>query len=208
MTQSDLFSASATIPAIVPSRKLHGRLVATLATDGADDFVTAAVPALDLTLEGIPGDRHFGFVRKSGSREPWYPRGTPIRSRRQLSILSVAELADIAAALGIPAASAEALGGNLVVEGIAALSFLPAGTRLHFESGAVVLVEHRNRPCRHAGAALAREHPGDERLEFDFVTVARNFRGLLASVEHPGIVAPGDVFEAVVPEQWLYGPMS
>ena len=58
-----------------------------------DTFVSEPLDVLGLTYDGIPGDRHAGLYRDSGPREPWYPRGTPMRNERQLSILSVEEAA-------------------------------------------------------------------------------------------------------------------
>ncbi len=196
--------ADGVTPALVPGQKLAGRLAGVYTADGGDGFVTARADELDLTLEGIPGDVHAGWSRKSGSREPWYQRGTIIRSRRQLSILSPPELAAIAAGLGVAEMRAEWLGGNLVVEGVPQLTFLPAGTRLHFDGGAVILVEHMNRPCRHAGAIVARAYPDRTGLDLAFVPVAKRLRGVLASVEHAGRIRPGEAIQIVVPEQWIY----
>ena len=194
----------APFPDILPQQRRRGRLVSVFSTDSRTSFVTTAREELELTLEGIPSDRHCGFVRKSGSREPWYPRGTPIRSRRQLSILSVEELGEIAHLMTVADVRAEWLGGNLLVEGIDRLTFLPFGTRLHFEGGAVVLGERQNRPCRHSGAVIAQHFPERGGLDLLFVESATRLRGLLASVERAGIIRPGEAFDAVIPEQWIY----
>jgi hypothetical protein len=65
-------------PEILPSRRLRGRVVGTYAVPfGNRDsgFVTTAMDALALTLEGIPGDRQCGLTRRAGGREPWYFSG-------------------------------------------------------------------------------------------------------------------------------------
>ena len=54
------------------------------------------VEALDLTFDGLAGDRHGGPTRRTGGREPWYPRRTEIRNERQISIVSRDELAVVA----------------------------------------------------------------------------------------------------------------
>ena len=59
---------------ILPVKKL-GQVAGVFAARGKD-FVTQAVDALKLGFEGIEGDIHAGHVRRSSSREPWYPRGT------------------------------------------------------------------------------------------------------------------------------------
>src|SRR5690349_21328217 len=87
-------------PDILPAQKLTARVAATFAARG-DDFVTQAVPHLNLGFDGIERDVHGGFTRRSGSREPWYERGTEIRNERQLSIVAADELATIAERMGI-----------------------------------------------------------------------------------------------------------
>lgn len=188
---------------IHPPRRLTAKLVATLATPETDDFETEPVERLELTLDGISGDRHAGFTREAGAREPWYRRGAEIRSGRQISIVSPEELWEIGYALGLPPLDAGWIGANLVVEGVARLSFLPAGTRLFFPSKASVIVEGQNAPCRHAGRAVARhtERPGDE---ISFPKAAKRLRGLVASVEHAGPVSAGDAVTIHLPEQWIY----
>lgn len=189
--------------AVHPGRRLTARLAQTFAVADAGSFETAPVAGLTLTLEGVPGDPHAGFTRRAGPREPWHPRGTEIRSGRQLSIVSVEELAEIAAALGRSAVEAGWIGADLVLEGLPSLSFLPAGTRLFFESGACVVVEAQNAPCRHAGRAIARRtgQPGDE---LSFPKIAKRLRGVVASVERAGEVTAGSGVVVRVPEQWLY----
>ena len=68
-------------------RKLKARVAGMFAARGKD-FVTQAVDALKLGFEGIESDIHAGYVRRSGGREPWYPRGTEMRNERQLSIVA------------------------------------------------------------------------------------------------------------------------
>ena len=179
------------------------RVVATLATVTPDDFETVAAESLTLTFEGVPGGRHAGFTRRSGGREPWYPRGTEMRSGRQISIVSAEELVEIASLLAVPAVAPSWIGANLVLEGLPRLSFLPAGTRLTFPSGAVVVIEAQNAPCRFAGRAIA-AHTGRPDAELGFPKVARRLRGVVASVERPGRISAGADVAAKIPEQWIY----
>lgn len=169
-------------------------------------FVTRAVEALELTLEGIPGDRHTGYSRGADARTPWFRRGEPIQNARQLSLVSVEDLEATAAELGLPDVDPDSLGANLLVEGMPAFSFLPRGTLLFFPSGATLCVTDQNAPCRHAGRSLAEHHPGDDRLEFRFVGAAKRRRGVVARVEKAGRIGAGESFEARIPEQWLWSP--
>ncbi len=194
--------------AIQPARKLSASLAGLLIADGKG-FPTRPVPEARLDLEGfvLPGlsiERHRGMARAADARVPWYPRGTPIRNSRQVSIVSSAELAEIARALDIPEVRPEWLGANLVVDGIESLSMLPRGSRLFFPGDAVVAVEDQNVPCRGPGRVIAAQHPGRAHLDLDFVNVARRLRGLVAWVERAGTVKAGDAVEIRLPEQWIY----
>lgn len=187
----------------VPRRKLQGT-VAGLYRATTDDFVTSLVEALDLTFEGIAGDIHAGQTRRSGGREPWYPRGTAMRNERQLTLLAPDELAAAAVDLGIPRIEPEWIGGNMLVEGIPDLSWLPPRTLLFFAGGATVKIDGDNVPCRASGRSIARHFTGRDDIDMGFVKAARHRRGLVAWVEKPGRVRTGETFEARLPEQWLY----
>lgn len=187
----------------IPAKKLKGRLGG-LYRASPDDFVTAAVDALDLTFEGIADDCHGGTTRRSGGREPWYPRGTPMRNERQLSLLSPDELRVAAELLDIPEIRPEWIGANMLIEGVANLTWLPPRTLLFFEGGVTLKVDGDNGPCRIAGRSIARHYEGRDDIEFGFVKAAKNRRGLVAWVEKPGHVAAGEAFEARLPEQWIY----
>ncbi|MGH7005498.1 MAG: MOSC domain-containing protein, partial [Alphaproteobacteria bacterium] len=100
---ADLFQAQ---DEIIASRKLSGRVEALFAAFGGE-FVTTPVRSLDLGFDGIAGDFHAGATRRSGGREPWYPRGTEMRNERQLSILAPDELETVAAGMGLPRLMAE-----------------------------------------------------------------------------------------------------
>ncbi len=169
-----------------------------------DTFVSEPLEVLNLSYDGIPGDRHAGLYRNSGPREPWYPRGTPMRNERQLSILSAEENAEVAAALAIDELRPEWIGGNILLSGVPQLSQLPPRTLLMFPSGATVRIDGDNGPCKKSGAAIAANVPGRPDLEFGFVKAAKHKRGLLGWVEREGEVRPGDVVRLRIWEQSLY----
>lgn len=169
-----------------------------------EGFVTAPVETLSLTFEGIPGDRHAGFTRPSGGREPWYTRGTEIRNERQITILSPDDLAEAAKGMEIDRIEPEWIGGNILLSGVPDLSYLPAGTLIYFESGATLAVQAMNGPCRFSGAEIAKHYPGREGLDLLFPKVARRLRGVLAWVEKPGTLRIGETARIQVLEQWIY----
>ena len=187
-------------------RRAATTLEATLAWAGwspGPDFVTQPVERLELTYEGIRGDVHAGLFRTSGAREPWYPRGTPMRNERQLSVLSLEELAEVAATMSIATLDPAWIGGNLVLSGIPELSSLPPRAILMFPSGAAIRIDGDNGPCRSSGRAIAAA-TGVPSHEFDFVKAAKHKRGLVGWVEREGAVSRGDSIKIRVWEQTLY----
>ena len=190
---------------ILPAKKLSARVAGIFAARG-EDFVTEAVDALQLGFDGIEGDVHSGYTRRSSSREPWYPRDTEMRNERQLSIVAADELAIVAGRMGIAEIKPEWIGANLVLDGVPRLSMLPSGTLLFFENGVTLKVDAQNGPCRIAGKSVA-EHAGMADVEAGallFPKVAKRLRGLVAWVEKPGTITAGEAVSVRVPEQWIY----
>ena len=187
----------------MPPQKLRGTLAGLFKAQGKD-FQTQPVSELPLTFEGIPGDFHAGFTRRSGGREPWYDRGTEMRNERQLSILSSEELRLVARRMEIPELKTEWIGGNLLVDGIPNLTRLPPRTVLFFDGGATIRVDGDNLPCRVAGRAIAAQFDGRDDLELAFPKQSDGMRGLVAWVEKQGTIKVGEGFEARIPPQRIY----
>jgi hypothetical protein len=205
MVMRDLFPETLPEPEIVPGRKLNAR-VAGLFTAPAAHFETQAVEAMPLGFDGIAGDFHAGFTRRSGGREPWYPRGTEMRNERQLTLVAPDELAIVAERMGLAEVKPEWIGANILLEGLPRLSMLPPGTLLFFEGGATLKVDGQNHPCRLSGRSIA-QHAGMEDVEAGallFPKMAKRLRGLVAWVEKPGTVRLGEKISVRVPEQWIY----
>jgi MOSC domain-containing protein YiiM len=160
------------------------RVVALGTADAPGSFVTRPLGEVQLVLGGIAGDRHFGVTMKAGVRQTHHPRGAVIANARQLSIVSVEELGTISSALGGAAIAWQKLGANLVLEGHAKLSQLPASSRLVFPSGAAIAIDSENAPCSKPARELEQPH---------FVKAAMHLRGLVGWVEREGRVATGDI---------------
>ena len=191
-------------PDILPVQKFTGTVAGVYLVREGSRVESVAVPTLRLDFEGPAGDRHQGITRHSTSREPWYPRDTVISNTRQVSILSVDEMAEVARRMGLAELKAEWIGGTLLIAGVPRLSFLPVGTRLFFLDGAALMVTEQNGPCRIAGGAIAVHFPERPELELEFPKQAKRMRGLVAAVERPGTVTPGATVDIRVPEQWIY----
>lgn len=167
---------------------------------------SGAVDAVELTFAGIAGESHAGLVRPSCSRvTAQYPKGTPIRNVRQVSIVSAEEMAAIAAAMDLPALRPEWLGANLVVADLPDLTLLPPSSRLVFAGGAALVVDMENGPCQFPAREIEREHAGKGAR---FIAAARGRRGVTAWVEREGRVALGERFRLHVPPQRAYPPLA
>jgi MOSC domain-containing protein YiiM len=169
-------------------------------------FIATPQPQVVVTFAGFEGDRHAGITRQADSRTPHYPRGTEIRSDRQVSIVAVEELAEIATAMDLPEIKPEWLGANLLLQGIPGLTQLPPMTRLFFSTGAVLVVQAENNPCQNPGKVIQDYYrrPGLQDL---FPKAGLHLRGLVACVEKPGIIQKNDPVEAEVPRQTRYAPL-
>lgn len=192
-------------PEIYPAKKYLGKVTGLFAALGKD-FITAPRDSLELTFEGIKGDFHEGITRKSGSREPWYPRGTEMRNERQITIVAPDEMRRVARAMDITEVRPEWIGANMTIDGIESLSMLPAGTLMFFREGVTLKIDFQNGPCRIAGRVIA-ENAGMADVEAGamlFPKVAKRLRGLIAWVEKPGIISIGEDVSVRTPEQWIY----
>jgi hypothetical protein len=180
----------------------QGKVESLLTRASRDEgFVKAKTGKLALGFAG-PDDCHAGVTRKSDSRTlPLYKRNLDIRNVRQLTILSIEELADMAKRLNIPAVEPEWLGANMLVSGIPDLSLLLPSTRLQFPSGATIVVDMENYPCSQIAKVIDEHHPG---TRFKVVEAAMHKRGLTAWVEREGDVVEGATIKIVTPPNRLY----
>jgi len=161
--------------------------------------------SVDATFEGFAGEAHAGLTRAACTRTRLqYPVGTEIRNVRQISIVSAEELAEIAAALGLSALDPRLLGASMVVEGAPQFTRVPPSSRLVFETGAGLVVDMENAPCRFPAEAIEAAHPGHG---MRFPAHARGKRGVTAWVECPGRIGIGDTARLHVPPTAPYAPL-
>ncbi|MEX2518547.1 MAG: sulfurase [Paracoccaceae bacterium] len=160
---------------------------------------------LALGYDGASGECHGGRTRPSCSRvKLQYERGTEIANARQLSLLSVEDLSASAAAMGIGAILPEWTGANIIIEGIPDFTLIPPSSRLIFESGASVVNDMENGPCKFVAEVIERHHPGKG---LSFPAKAMNRRGVCGWVERPGEIALGMKVRLHIPPQrlWAHG---
>lgn len=195
------------MPALIPTA-FSGRITWLGVVTSEDRKALIAEPreAMDLTFAGIAGSVHGGVTRASCSRvTALHPRGTPIGNERQVSILSVEELAQIAARMGLEALDPARLGASIVIEGIADLSHLPPSSRLQAPSGATLVVDMQNRPCILPARSIDTVHPGFGKA---FKTAANGRRGVTAWVQREGRIALGDTLRLHVPDQRVWAHLA
>lgn len=162
---------------------------------GAD--VPEAVDELQLDWGGAIGDRHHGVTMSSDVRQKEvFTRGTEIRNHRQLSIVDLAELAAIAAALDIGELAPGTIADNICTEGLLGLTALAPLSRLVFASGAVLMTGGFNTPCTIAGRMVEARYGSSPQR---FPKAAWDLRGITAWVERPGPIRPGDAVRVVPP---------
>lgn len=173
-----------------------------------DDLSKEQRDTIEVALDGIVGDRHRGIERTAWAGDK-QPEGTRRRNERQWSAVSVEELEKISDEMDLAEPLTPArIGANLCLRGIPELSRLPKGTLLKFPSGAALIVEEYNPPCRDMGAQIAadyRTQSGATLPDTAFSKAAKLSRGLVGVVEVPGRISAGDevIVEVYQHPAWL-----
>ncbi len=171
-------------------------------SDSTRSIVSEPVTEAMLEFEGIEGDCHSGINRAACTRfQELYEPGVSISNSRQLTIVSVEELTEIATDLSLDTLPPTWLGANISLSGIPSLTLLPPSSRLKFPSGAVVVVDLENKPCVYPAKIIESFHPGQGKR---FIAAANQRRGFTARVERPGMIGIGDQVEVYIPSQLPY----
>ena len=182
--------------------------VASVHSGSTDDLSKPEHATIQFQLDGVVGDRHQSFERSTWSGDK-QAKGTIRRNERAWSAVSTEELAEIGEAMDLnEPLTAECLGANLCIVGVAELSRLPKGTLLKFPSGAELIVEEYNPPCHDMGTKLAKMYAtrsGKPLMTTAFSKAAIHTRGVVGVVEVPGSVSSGDevTVELYATPSWL-----
>ena len=170
-----------------------------LSHDRKPSLEKVARDRLEITLDGAVGDCHAGRTHPSDSRTiKQYSRGTEIFNSRQFSIASIEELAEVAQRMDIPEVKPEWIGANLLVKDIPDFTILPPASRLMFSSGATLIVDLENHPCKFPAEVIERHHPGKG---LAFPKLAMNKRGVVGYAQKSGAIAVGDTIRIFIPTQ-------
>lgn len=189
-------------------KKLTAEVVAVYSS-GKDDSTECALSSIQVELDGVVGDSHRSFERKTWAGGDKQPEGTVRRNERQWSAVSVEELAEVSTELGLTEdISAECVGANLCFAGIPELSRLPKGTLMKFPSGAELVVVEYNPPCGYMGEKVASRYStnsGERLANTAFSKAAKLKRGIVGVVDVAGTIRAGDAVTVEVYEtpSWL-----
>jgi hypothetical protein len=188
---------------ILKKTNIIGCVVAVLVNgDGEKDLTSERVDEVTATYGGFQGDSHYGLTRVACVRvRQQYTEGTEIRNTRQVTILSVEEMQQIAETMGIAELPAEWVGANLSLSGIPLLTQLPPSSRLIFANGVSLVVDMENGPCKYPGDIIEQHHPGRGSR---FASAAIGRRGITAWVEREGAIRPGESVSVHIPPQRIY----
>jgi hypothetical protein len=160
------------------------------------------VSSIELGYGGLEGETHAGLTRLSCSRVlGQYKRGSEIKNTRQISIVSVEELALIAQKLDIPYLKPEWLGANIVVSGIPDFSLIPPSSRLISTLGVSIVVDMINHPCKFVADVINQHFPNKGKR---FPKVALHHRGVIGWIEKSGHLSNDDRLQLHVPIQPVY----
>ena len=185
-----------------PAPFLTGTVTQVLNSDDVDRRDTFEAAALELTFDGIPGNRHVGPTKPAGPREKHYPAGHLMANMRQWSAVSEEELAAAAKLMGLDDLDPGWIGANIVVEGIPHFSQLPLVSHLFFdrdgEPGPVLGVYEHNGPCTWPDAYI--EAGARRKPTVSFAKGGLSRRGLVGWVDAEGIIHPGDRVVVKIPK--------
>lgn len=169
---------------------------------GASDITSVETDSVNVSFAGIEGESHSGLTRESCVRvSGQYPRGTVIRNVRQVTIVSVEELALIAQRMQIGDIKPAWLGANICVSGIPDLTIVPPSSRLIFSGGVSLVVDMENEPCKYPAQIIGQYYPGQGS---SFVKHAMEKRGVTAWVEKEGVLRTTDTVALHIPKQRTY----
>lgn len=186
-------------------KSIHGKVEAVFVNQ-QEQKVSEVRTRIYSSLEGIEGDKHYGFVRETGgSREaeifcrPKNDKRIRVANWRQWSAVSLEEMIDLAEKLELSEdwstafRLASLLGANACISGIPHFSSVTPTSILAFPSDSLWMVISENLPCLHPGYSIEAEFPKIRASQFP--KAAMGIRGLVGSVLLSGEVNTGDTVE-------------
>jgi len=193
------------MPALMPTTFTGKIIWLGIVPDRGASLKSQAVTRAEACFGGFAGEAHGGITRPSDSRVvAQHRKGTTIANVRQFSILSVEEIAAVAAELGLERAEPEWFGASILIEGIPDFSHIPPSSRLQTQSGTTLVIDMENRPCH----LVAKVFEDETRRGKGFKQAAHRRRGVTAWVEREGPLAVGDTATLHIPDQPVWAHLD
>lgn len=179
----------------------EGRVESVMILEPGADIISTPLERVTVTEAGFEGDRHAGMTRTSGAHTSGSSEGEEVRNTRQVSVVSQAEMDEIARRMELDDVRAEWMGANLCLSGIEDLTRLPQGTRMAFENGVEIVVHGENKPCTGPGKVIEEHYPDRAGLASQFPKQALHLRGLVGWVDQTGEIRVGERVRVISPER-------
>ncbi len=183
---------------------LNGVLSGIFIARASKSLESTRVKAVNVLDNGLQRDKHQSWFRKADARAKRYKKGTLIWNSRQISVVSEEDLALIARDLRIDKIEPEWLGANLCVKGIQDLSLLKPRTKIFIpnenkgDSEVGLYITAPNKPCMAPVEVIMKYCPQIKGYELEFVKAALSRRGVVAVVEHGGVISEGAEIAVVI----------
>lgn len=159
------------------------------------------VDKLQLLLDGIKYDRHFGKTRNADVRTArLLSKGIETANLRSVTIISQEELNEISQGVGVET-TADDLEANITLSGLPDLTKLPAGTFMRFPRNAILFITSENLPCVVVSQNMMKRGI-EKKTALRFAKAAFGKRGLTALVFAAGFIKVGDEVEIFYPQSF------
>ena len=165
------------------------------------DAVPVSVDKIELLLEGIKYDRHFGKTRHADVRTvKLLPKGIEVANLRAITIVSTEELKEISKDAGVEVLPND-MEANITLSGIEKLTKLAPGTYIKFPRNAIIYVTAENLPCVIPSQNMMKRGI-DKGVAVKFAKCAFGKRGLTAMPFAAGFIKVGDEVEIYPPQSF------
>lgn len=159
------------------------------------------VDKLQLLLDGIKHDRHFGKTRNADIRTAMLlSKGIETANLRAVTIVSQEELNEISAEVGVETLPDD-LEANITLSGFPNLTKVPPGSFLRFPRNAILYVTSENLPCVVVSQNMMKRDV-EKKTALRFAKAAFGKRGLTALVFAAGLIKEGDEVEILYPQSF------
>jgi len=165
------------------------------------DKTPIGVEKLEVLLDGIKYDKHFGKTRNADIRTVnLVSKGTEVTNLRAVTIVSTEELGEISDQVGTKVLP-EDMEANIVLSRVEKLTKIPPGAFIKFPRNTILFVTAENLPCVIPSNNMMKRGIG-KLTAIKFAKAAFGKRGLTAMPFASGIIKEGDEVEIFLPQDF------